>query len=220
MQGSTLKKAAAVGVAGLAIAVTSSAIAAGQDGSSAPGAFLDAVAAKLGVSSARLEAAAKSAAVERVDAQLEAGAITEEQAAAMKERIASGDGRPFGPGGPAGPRGFGGPGGPGQHLEDAAGYLGLTRAELERELEDGATLAEIADAQGKTVAGLKTALLVSEEEELAAAVKGGRLTQDQADELLDNAGARFDGMIDGKLPEPPADPGGSLAQTGMSTATA
>ena len=132
-------------------------------GSSATGtSFLDRVAQHLGITTQKLQDAAKAAAIDEVAARLEAGAITQTQADAMKQAIESGKG--FGLGGfGMGRHGHlgggmrGGPGGPGGHLADAASYLGLTESALFTQLRSGMTLAGVAKAQGKTVEGLKAA---------------------------------------------------------------
>jgi hypothetical protein len=197
---SRMTKAAVAAGAALALAVGGTALAAGGDGSTGPSAFLDSVAKHLGISSEKLQDATRAAAIDQVDARLKAGTITQAQADEMKQRIESGDG--LGLGGLFMGRGHGhGPGGPAGHLDDAAAYLGLTAAELRTKLQAGSTLAEVAKAEGKTVAGLKAALLASEKKELDAAVASGRLTQAQADEILADAGTRFDDMINGTMPQ-------------------
>jgi hypothetical protein len=56
-------------------------------------------------------------------------------------------------------RGPDGPGGPlGAVFDAAAKYLGVTRAQLGRELWSGKSLADVAKAKGKDVAGLKDAI--------------------------------------------------------------
>jgi hypothetical protein len=197
MLGSHKKRTVVAAVAALSVAAGGTALAASSGTGTGPTAFFDAVAKHLGISSDKLQEATKAAATEQVDSALAAGDITQAQADEMKARIAASEG--------FGLRGFGmGPGGPGPrsggHLDDAATYLGLTEASLRTQLAGGKTLAEVAEAQGKTVAGLKVALLASEKEELAQAVADGRLTQAQADEILANADSRFDAMIDGTLP--------------------
>jgi hypothetical protein len=205
----TSRKAVAVVAAGLVVAGGGSALAASGSGSGTS--FLDRVAQKLGISSEKLRDATKAAAIDQIDEQLKAGTITKEQADAMKKRVESGQfpglGRGFGDRG-FGHHGFGrgmggpglggpGPGGPGGHLADAATYLGLTQAKLMDQLQAGKTLADVAKAQGKTVEGLKDALLASEKKELDALVKAGTITQAQADSALADRKSRLDDMVNG-----------------------
>ncbi len=193
------RKAVAAVVAGLAVAGAGTAIAAGGSGSDTS--FLDAVAAKLGISSEKLLDATKAAAIDQVDAELKAGTITQAQADAMKARIQSGA-LPFfaGPGMHRGGFGHGpGRGGPGGHLDDAAAYLGVTEAELVEQLRAGKSLADVAKAEGKSVDGLKAALLASEKKELDALVAAGTITQAQADAALERREARLDDLVEGTL---------------------
>ena len=82
-------------------------------------------------------------------------------------------------------------------LEAAAAYLGLTEAELRTELESGKTLAEIAKAKGKSVDDLKKALTAELKKKLDAAVKAGKLTQAQADEIQARMTERLDDLVNG-----------------------
>ena len=121
----------------------------------------------------------------------------------MKERIESGDvpifglglGRGFGPGFGHGPgvRGLGG------HLGAAADYLGLTEDALRARLADGKTLAQIAEAEGKSVAGLQQALVADVKEQLAAAVKDGKLTEEQAANMLERYTEHVEALVNGTL---------------------
>ena len=154
-------------------------------------AFQAAVAKKLGVTTTQLRDAYKDAALERLDAAVAAGRITESQADELRARIESGD---F-----MGPYGFGFPGGPGMrsagHLSAAADYLGLTVPVLAEKLQAGQSLADVANAQGKPVDGLKQALIADEKKELDQAVADGRLTAAQRDAMLDGLESRIDDMI-------------------------
>ena len=87
---------AAVGAAGGALAASGT-----FDPAAEKQAYLNDVAGRLGVSSAKLETALEGAAIDRVDAALAAGRITKDQADAMKAAINSGKlplGIGFGPG--------------------------------------------------------------------------------------------------------------------------
>jgi len=133
----------------------------------------------------------KDAALEQVDADLAAGRITEQQAEEAKV--------------PGGHPGHGGPGhfagGPGS-LEAAADYLGLNMSELAEALRSGQTLAEIAEAKGKTAAGLKQAILDDVAERLDQAVSDGKITSAQKDDLLSRLESNTDDLIEGTLAGP------------------
>ena len=113
----------------------------------------------------------------------------------MKQRSAEGGLPFFGGGGHHG--GFGGIARGPASLDAAATYLGLTEAELHTQLESGKTLAEIAKDKGKTVDGLKKALTADTKAKLDAAVKAGKLTQAQADELLARMTDHLDDLVNG-----------------------
>jgi Arc/MetJ-type ribon-helix-helix transcriptional regulator len=175
------------------------AIAAAQGSSSTGQSFLDSVARHLGISSQKLEDATKAAAIEQVDAALKEGKITQAQADELKARIQSGEFPPFA--GPLfGPRfGHFHRGGPplfGEKLSAAADYLGLTQAELRTKLNAGRTLADIAKARGKSVDGLKQAILDEAETKLDQLVEDGELTQAEADEMLARMKSHIDELVD------------------------
>lgn len=176
--------------AGAAVAATSEAF----DPKEEQEAFEAAVAEKLGVTTQELQAAYKEASLERLDAAVAAGRITEEEADAIRKGIESGN---F-----LGPKGFGfGPhihieGGPA--LEGAADYLGLSEAELHERLRNGQSLAEIAKAEDKSVDGLEQALLATAKERLDQAVEDGRITAAQRDEMLERLESKIGGLVNGE----------------------
>ncbi|MGZ4199788.1 MAG: hypothetical protein ACXVP1_06330, partial [Thermoleophilia bacterium] len=167
--------------------------------------FLDSVAKHLGVSPQKLKDATKAAATDQVNADLAAGRITKAQADAMKARIQAGGGVLGGPGrfGP----GPGGPGGPGfagklflgDELATAAKYLGLDESALRTKLENGQSLADIAKAQSKDLAGLEQAILDTAKADLDKAVADKKLTQSQADDILANLKSHIDNVANGTL---------------------
>jgi predicted XRE-type DNA-binding protein len=125
-------------------------------------------------------------------------------------------------GGGAGAPAFGlrgGPhlGGPGLHggLDAAAAYLGLTEDALHTQLESGKTLAQVAQAQGKSVAGLKDAIVADAKSHLDDEVAAGRLTQAQASQLLDELKSHVDDLVNGTLPMRPGGPGGHHGGPGV-----
>jgi hypothetical protein len=154
-------------------------------------AFLNDAAGRLGVTSTKLDAALKAAAIDRVDAALAAGRITKDEAQAMKDAINSGK-FPL----TAGP-GFGVHGDMhgGKFLDAAATYLGLTEDQLRTQLESGKSLADVAKAQGKSVDGLKQAILTAVQAQLDQAVKDGRLAAAQRDQILADVKARIDDIV-------------------------
>jgi hypothetical protein len=193
------KQAIVIGVLAVTLAIGGGVAVAGGDAASDRQAFLDDVAKRLGVTPAQLKAALAGAYGDRLDAAVAAGKITKEQADVMKQRAKDGAPPLFGG------HHFGGPGGPGEHhggglfmsLDAAATYLGVTEAQLHTELESGKSLAEVAKAEGKSVDGLKKALAAEGKKKLDAAVKDGRLTQAQADELETRLNEHLDGVLNG-----------------------
>jgi hypothetical protein len=196
------------GVAGVAVLVAglgaAGAIAASQmlSPSEASEAVIDDAAAQLGVEPSALSDALKKALKSRVDAAVEAGRLTTEQADALKKRIDS-DEYPMLMGAGFGRGGHGGPGGSGSHrhfeiLATAAPYLGLTEAELREQLQDK-TLAEIAKEKGKTAAGLVDQLVAVQSKRIDEAVADGKLTGDQAAGLKAGLAERMEALVNGEL---------------------
>ena len=192
--------AAAVGViaaggAGGAIAATKSK----DDRKKVEDTILGSAAKKLGVTTAELRAALRAAQDEQLDQAVKDGKITKAQADEIKKRRAERGtvlGFPGGPGhhhrgGPRGRRGAG-------LFEDVAKALGITRAELREQLQDGKTLADIAKAEGKSLDDVKAAVKASVKKRLDAAVKAGRITRAQADDMLDHLAEHVDRLGEGR----------------------
>jgi hypothetical protein len=209
--------AAAVGVlaaggAGGAIAATKSK----DDHKKVENSILASAAKKLGVTTEELRAALGAAEDEQLDQAVKDGRITKAQAEEMKKRRAErgtvlgfpgGPGHHrFGPGGPGGPRGAG-------LFEAVAKALGITPAKLGEQLRAGKTLAQIAKAEGKSLADVKSAVKAAAEKKLDAAVKAGKITRTQADDMLDHLSEHLDhlgergaGRGRGKFGPPPGGP--------------
>jgi hypothetical protein len=175
------------------------AVAASRDSSpsSESKAVIDDAAKQLGIPSSKLSDALKKALSDRVDAAVAAGRITKAEGDALKQRIASSDFPLLG----GLHRGFG-------HLafrglEAAAGYLGITEAQLRTELEGGKSLAQVATAHGKSVDGLVSALVAEAKSKLDAAVSAGRLTKSQETELLSGLKDRITNRVNGTAPDGP-----------------
>jgi polyhydroxyalkanoate synthesis regulator phasin len=123
------------------------------------------------------------------------GTITQDQADAVEDALEGA--RPdhgFGHGGFA----FG----PGGDLSTLADSLGIEEDELRSELEDGKTIAEIAEEQGVDVQDVVDAIVAAQQERLDEAVADGDLTQEQADELLAGAEERVTAFVNGERPDP------------------
>jgi hypothetical protein len=185
----------------LAAAGAGAAVAASQDSSpsSESKAVIDDAAKQLGIPSSKLSDALKKALSDRVDAAVAAGRITKAEGDAIKQRIAS-DAFPL----------LGGlhPGF-GHHeffgrLGTAAGYIGITEAQLRTELESGKSLAQVATAHGKSVDGLIDALVAAAKDKLDSAVSAGRLTKAQETEMLGVLKDRITSAVNntGSLDEP------------------
>jgi polyhydroxyalkanoate synthesis regulator phasin len=215
---SSRKKMVAGGVAALAVAGGGVAIAATQldSPSQRSAAIVSDAAAQLGVQPSALSDALKNAEKKQVDAAVAAGELTQQQGDAIKSAIDSGqvplvggfglgDRHGFGPGF-GGHHGFGGAFG---GLDAAATYLGVTTAQLQTDLQNGQTLADVAKAQGKDVDGLVTAMVNAASTKIDAAVKAGTLTQSQADAITADLKQRITDQVNGVRPSmPEGGPGG------------
>jgi hypothetical protein len=84
----------------------------------------------------------------------------------------------------------------GGDLEAAASYLGIGVDALLAQLRSGKTLSQVADStSGKSTAGLVAALVAHEKQELADAVKAGRLSQSQADTIAATLTQRVNAFV-------------------------
>lgn len=130
---------------------------------------------------------------------VEDGTITEEQADAVEDALA--DARPdHGLGGGFGHRGF--VLGFGANLSTVAEGLGISEDELRSSLEDGRTIAEIAEEQGVDVQEVVDDVVAAQKERLDRAVAEGHLTQEEADEILAGAEERAMAFVNGEKPDP------------------
>ncbi len=168
--------------------------------------YLDALASELGISTDELTAAGQAAAATTVDAAVTAGDLTDAQATALKERIASnagkgcaflGRGLHFGDHG-----GRGGQGMPpfGNLLGVAADTLGVPQADLVDRLRAGETLADVATAEGVDIATVTGAVTDALNAALADAVAAGDLTQARADKIAAHVAQE---VADGTWPDHP-----------------
>ena len=160
----------------------------------------------LGVKSDDLRKALSDALNAQLDKAVKTGKLTQEQADAIKKRRAeSGTVLPLGPG-LRGPHGHGLRGGPGfgrDHMREEmaaiAKVLGISTTELREQLRAGKTIAQIAKAENKDLADVKAAMKKVDLAELDAAVKAGRLTKAERDEIAKDLDARIDDKVNGRM---------------------
>jgi hypothetical protein len=84
-------------------------------------------------------------------------------------------------------------------LKAAVQYIGVSRAELLKDVRAGQTLAQIATAHGKSVDGLEAAMLAAVKSKLDAAVAAGKLTSAREQALLARAQTLVDRLVNAKL---------------------
>ena len=155
-----------------------------------------AVADILGVEVEEYDAAIEQAQEQVLGEAVSEGWLTQEQADRMRERQAEG----FGPRGMDkgffGPRrGFMGRGGD-PFLAVAADELGMTASELMDELANGKSIAGIAEEKGVDTQAIVDAHQAKLAETLAQAVENGRITQKQADWMLEQIQQRITDMLE------------------------
>jgi hypothetical protein len=207
------KRTKIVASAGAALAIAGAGAAVAADRLVSPKsesqAVLNDAAKQLGIEPAKLTQALQQALKNRVDDLVAQGVLTKEQGAALKQKLDAA-GVPLLSGPLLGPRGldfdrlrsgfrlFG------RHvqagLQDAAEYLGLSEEALREQLTDGKSLAEVAKAQGKSVDGLVDVLVKDETARLDQAVKDGRLTDGQRDEIVANLEEKVTALVNAQPP--------------------
>jgi uncharacterized protein YidB (DUF937 family) len=151
--------------------------------------YLNALAAKLGVTSEQLIEAMKQVRIDRVNKLAQEGKITREQADRAIQRINSSPG-PIGP--------VGRPFARRPALVGAAQALGVTPPELTQALRSGQSLAEFAQSKGMSRDDLKVKLTEVRKAALDAAVARNAMATDQAKEALERFTANLDQFIDAK----------------------
>jgi len=165
-------------------------------------AVIDDAAKQLGVDPADLSNALKQALKNRVDAAVKDGRLTKQTGDAMKKRIDAGGVPLFG----LGPR-FDREHGRGfffhGKLEAAATYLGMSEEQLRDALSNGKTLAQVARGHGKSVDGLVDAMLANVQQKLDDAVKAGRLTNAERNDMVAGLKKRITNLVNGRFPMPP-----------------
>jgi hypothetical protein len=167
--------------------------------------FMDTFASELGVTRDEVTAAGKSAATAALDAAVAAGDVTEERAAAIRERIEAFDGEGcallgsfrggFAHGlGRGLARGFLG----GDVFEAAADALGIESSALIEQLGETTSLEALAGEQGVAYDDVRASILAAVQSDLDAAVSEG-MDQARADEVIERLTTWLDegGQLDG-----------------------
>jgi hypothetical protein len=109
----------------------------------------------------------------------------------LKRVVATAD---CGPNGPPDAR----PGPLGAMVSAAATYLGLSPDQIGQELKSGKTLADVANAQGKSLAGLEQAVVGAAKTELDRSVAAGDITAAEEQQVLDQLNAQLDDFVNGR----------------------
>jgi len=172
--------------------------------------FVSKLAANLGVDQSTLTAALDTTKKQMLDEAVQQGKITQEQA----DRISSCENGCFGGFGflngkfkghgnfkgkglqqqgnfnGEGLKGQGFPG-MGRNLNGMADVLGMTADELKAEMQSGKKIDEIAAGRGITAEQLRQKMLELKKDEISRAVADGKMTQEQADKVLQKLEKRF-----------------------------
>lgn len=128
---------------------------------------------------------------EALQALVDDGTITAEQADAVAEHLAA---QAPERGGHRGHRG------PGMDGEVVAGLLGIEAEELRDALRDGQSIADLATANGVDVQTVIDALVAEAQGHLDLAVENGRLTEEEAAEKAADLEARITARVNGERP--------------------
>ena len=142
--------------------------------------------AAAGVLAGGLGAAAMSGAFAAPASTTSAAAVAASPTA-VATRAPGAQARPFGPG-----RNWEAGNG---MLSGVAGFLGISATDLQTALKSGQTLAQVAQAHGKSATDLKTFLTNQLKTRLDQAVSSGKMTSQQETTALNNASSRFDKLI-------------------------
>ncbi len=161
-------------------------------------AIIDDFAGHLGVSADKVRDALKQTALDQINQAEQNGKITADQAQRARDAVNSGNLGGLGFFGRFGDHGRGAGMGmaAGRVAEGKiADFLGVTPQQLRQEL-NGQSLAQVAQAHGKTRDQLKQFILDTAKQQLQTAVQNNRLTQQQADDIFNRLSQNVDKMID------------------------
>lgn len=160
-------------------------------------AFLDDVAAELGITAEELSEAIKAVQLARIDEAVASGDLDEAAAERRRERIEAGEAGPFFHFGP----------GPfqGHHaarlsmhisLEQAADFMGLTTEDVRAGFQEGRTLAEMAEEAGIARDDLVAHLVESVNTRIDEALAEGNISDDRAAVLRERVTGHVETLVD------------------------
>jgi polyhydroxyalkanoate synthesis regulator phasin len=149
--------------------------------------FAAKLAANLGMDQDKVTAALDTTRQQMLDEAVQQGKITQEQADKMAARM---DGGFCGFGSNKGMMGHKDKLG-GRNLNGMANILGITEDQLKTELESGKKMQDILTEHGLTMEQCKQKMQEQREQQIAQDVADGKITQEQADKMLQNKGQRF-----------------------------
>ena len=92
-------------------------------------------------------------------------------------------------------------------FEAAAEAIGIEPSALRDALQDGQTIAEVAEANGVDPADVIAAMVADAQERIAQAVTDGHITQEEADERLADLEQRMTDIVNGEIELRPGGPG-------------
>ena len=79
----------------------------------------------------------------------------------------------------------------GRNIDGMANILGITSDQLKTELESGKKMQDIVTEHGLTMEQCKQKMQEQRKQQIAQDVADGKITQEQADKMLQNKGERF-----------------------------
>jgi len=167
------------------------AVAQGEDGPVRT--FLGRVAEKLGIGEDELRSAVTEVQQDIINEQVAGGTLTAEQGERLRERVENGG--LLGPLDRFGIRAHVRNQVGGLTVETAATVLDMEPEDLLAELKDGKTLAEVAKEQGMSVEEFTTESLAQVEQELAALVAEGKITDEQANAISERIEENIDRIV-------------------------
>jgi len=100
-------------------------------------------------------------------------------------------------------------------LQATAAETGLDEQDIRQQLRSGSTLADIITANGGSVENVVASAVADATEQINNAVESGRLTQEQADDLLASLETSFTDAVNRQLPERDGHPGEHLFARGI-----